>query len=114
MCGTTATTGDSTTPLPAQEARGVGAVMTAHWSGEGKQLRSKPPLALDPCNCTRQQVEVGGRSDQSFVAVRENDPLQRARHNPSRYWSKSGDLVVVDGLTAHTVFRGECGNRFAL
>jgi hypothetical protein len=32
----------------------------------------------------------------------------------SRYRSKSGDLVVVDGLTTYSVFRGECGNRFAL
>ena len=33
---------------------------------------------------------------------------------PSRYWSQSGDLVVVDGLTTYAVFRGECGDRFAL
>jgi hypothetical protein len=41
-------------------------------------------------------------------------PCATTPARPSRYWSRSGDLVVVDGLTAHTVFRGECGNRFAL
>lgn len=33
--------------------------------------------------------------------------------SPSRYWSKSGDLVVVDRLPAYAIFRGECRNRFA-
>jgi hypothetical protein len=33
---------------------------------------------------------------------------------PSRNYSKSGDLVVVNGLTACTVFRGGCGGRLAL
>ena len=36
------------------------------------------------------------------------------RDSSDCYQCKSGDLVVVDGLTAHTVFRGECGDRFAL
>jgi hypothetical protein len=48
-------------------------------------------------------VELDGHACESEVSLRITERL-----------SNSGDLVVVDGLTAYAVFRGQCSNRFAL